>query len=153
MKPYVQEAEVLRLLLSFGCTSGEKIIAWADETIVAEADIDNNLIELSTESPDKTPALLSRLSDVAMGCDKFAALRTALGRMHSLVANNSPEDLAGFATSLSKLGADYNYQFPDDLKFLKSSPEDFSLAQQGASSDLPTVSKEFLAKLKSFAAA
>ncbi len=67
MKPYVQEAEVLRLLLSFGCINGTKIITWADETIVAENDIDDNLIELSTESPDKTPALLSRLTDLGAG--------------------------------------------------------------------------------------
>lgn len=142
MKSYIQEAEVLRLLLSYGCTSGAKIITWADETIVAESDIDDNLIELSTESPDKTPALLSRLTDLGAGADKHAALRIALGRMHDVIANDSPEDLAGFAANLGNVTGDVPQPLPEDLRFLNS------LKTNAA--DPAFSSKDFLQQLKQF---
>jgi len=133
---------VLRLLLCYGCISGAKIITWADDTIVAESDIDDNLIELSTESPDKTPALLSRLSDIAVSADKFAALRTALGRMHDLVANDSADDLAGFAANLSNVTNEVPKPLPEDLRFLLTINDD--------SAEPAVIGKELLQHLKHF---
>jgi hypothetical protein len=150
MSSYKQEAEVLRLLLCYGCTSGAKIITWADETIMAESDIDDNLIELSTESPDKTPALLSRLSDIAVSADKFAALRTALGRMHDIVANDSAEDLAGFAAGLGNVAREYNNQLPDDLSFLKTIKEQFEQANHDGGNAVTVANQAFLQRLKQF---
>ena len=142
MKPYVQEAEVLRLLLSHGCISGEKIIAWADETIMAEKEMDNHVLDLCTESPEKTPALLSRLSDIATGADKFAAMRTALGRMYDVVANDSPEDLAGFWANLGNIAGENKYQLPEDLRFLNTLNEE--------KADLSVKNKALLQHLKHF---
>jgi hypothetical protein len=150
MSSYKQEAEVLRLLLCYGCISGAKIITWADETIMAESDIDDNLIELSTESPDKTPALLSRLSAIAETADKFAALRTALGRMHDLVANDSAEDVAGFAAGLDNAAGEYSEPLPVDLNFLQNIKEQFEQARQGGSAALSAASQAFLQRLKNF---
>lgn len=133
---------MLRLLLCYGCISGAKIITWADDTIVAESDIDDNLIELSTESPDKTPALLSRLSDIAVSADKFAALRTALGRMHDLVANDSADDLAGFAANLSNVTNEVPKPLPEDLRFLLTINDD--------SAEPAVIGKELLQHLKHF---
>jgi hypothetical protein len=150
MKPYAQEAEVLRLLLNYGFISGNDIITWTDQTIMSETEIDQNLIEVSTMPPDKTSDISSKLSEIAVGADSFEALRTAFGRMYDTATKMNDDELERLAVGLSQIPHHHNYNLPDDLNFLNATDDMFSMAKSGLYGDVPTVRKEFLEDLNRF---
>lgn len=150
MKRYALEAEVLNLLLSFGCISGESVIVWCDQIIITEKDLDPNLIDLSTMPPAQSANLCSKLAEIADGADKFKALRIALGRMYDAAEKKDPEDLAILAAALGHIPSQHNYNLPDDLRFLYGLDDEFTMAKAGISGTLPETGKAFVKNLKYF---
>jgi len=119
MSTISQEAEVLRLLFDHGFVTTADIIARADELIVSESELDDNLLELSTIAPDKTTAIYAKLMEMAQGADKPAALATALGRMYEPASKMAPEELTKFAAGLASIPAECGFDLPANLQFLK----------------------------------
>ncbi len=119
MNTITQEAEVLRLLFDHGLVTTADIIARADELIVSESELDDNLMELSTIAPDKTSWPYAKLMEMAQAADKPAALATALGRMYEPASRMAPEDLRKFTAGLGGIPAECGFDLPANLQFLK----------------------------------
>ncbi len=120
MTTIAQEAEVLRLLFDHGFVTTADIIARADELIVSESELDDNLMELSTIAPDKTTAIYAKLMEMAQTADKPAALATALGRMYDPASKMGPGELTKFAAGLGGIPAECGFDLPANLQFLKN---------------------------------
>ncbi|HTB63848.1 MAG TPA: hypothetical protein VK737_09685 [Opitutales bacterium] len=150
MKPHAQEAEVLRLLLVYSCISISDIIAWADQKIMEDPNPSGELIEISITEASNRSAMLSNLSQLAEGADIFAAIRSALGRIHDAASTLSPEELADLAKSLNNIALENRQNLPADLSFLLGLGDKFSHAVADAPDELPALSQEFLGNLKKF---
>ncbi len=119
MNTVTQEAEVLRLLFDHGFVTTADIITRADELIVSESELDDNLMELSTIAPDKTTAIYAKLMEMAQNADKPAALATALGRMYDPASKMAPDDLTKFTSGLASIPTECGFDLPANLQFLK----------------------------------
>jgi hypothetical protein len=148
MKPCAHEAEVLRLLLGYGCVSGEEVIAWANQTIAAAKEKDQNLVALAAIPPDKVEDLGAKLAEIAVGVKKFDALRAALGRVYDVAVKKTPEDLDVLAGRLHIFYDSRN--LPGDLKFLYSINDNFYFAKNGIYGDLPAARGKLLENLQYF---
>lgn len=130
MKLYRQEAEELRLALIAGLVSMSEILHWADTTLAAQAQYDDDLANLSLATsavPQELEALLHRLSE---GANLNDAIRNLAGRMHRALLRDRTR-ARDFARILEQLWIASHYTVPDDLRFIAGVDDEFALAEQG----------------------
>lgn len=118
MKPYAQEAEVLRLLLLTDRVDVRGVIKWADQIIGQTKETDHDLIDLSLISLDNPYNVVLKISDLANGANKPDAIRTVLGCFYDLAVIKQFAELFQMISVLERMVFDYNGAPPPDLAFL-----------------------------------
>jgi len=125
MKPYAQEAENLRLLFEAGIVSIDEVVAWADRTIMAFPEYDDDLTEISLGAKVQIGEMYSRLSRASVGADTLEAVRNLAGRMHQVLLTDRSR-AGDFIRELVRIWADWldwnenvsHAPEPEDLAFI-----------------------------------
>jgi hypothetical protein len=130
MKAYRQNAENMRLALIAGLVSVPEIVQWADKTLSAQAEYDDDLADLSLaihSLPQDVEAILRRL---AAGADLYEGIRSLAGRMHRALLKDRAR-ARDFTRILEQLWIETRYIVPEDLRFITGVDDEFALAEQG----------------------
>jgi hypothetical protein len=117
MKAYRQNAENMRLALIAGLVSVPEIVQWADKTLSAQAEYDDDLADLSLaihSLPQDVEAILRRL---AAGADLYEGIRSLAGRMHRALLKDRAR-ARDFTRILEQLWIETRYIVPEDLRFI-----------------------------------
>jgi hypothetical protein len=141
MKTYRQEAEVQRILLQAEVASVPDVIKWADDLIAAMDAPDDALIDLSLSGERNQKEIERQLWDLATGCDRVAAVRTAIPKLiEALDADRSHTSTIAFA--LHDLAIQCSWEFPDDLTFINGIDGEIDLTGNATESEWRSLLEE-----------
>jgi hypothetical protein len=150
MVPTPDDFEVKRLQLDYGLISVPDVISWADG-IIAESDVPENAIIDLALSGKKTPDdIVFQLAKLAIGCDRYRAMRFVLGQMHLALQKNRTLG-RGFAHKLLQFAVDnFHREFPENLMFIYCIDDEYDLAEQGLHGSIDSVTDKFIENLNIF---
>jgi hypothetical protein len=149
MKPYAQEAEIKRLEFMTGLITVSDVIAWAD-SLIEQMDIpDSEIIDLSLAGHSNSYELISILSEMAIGSDRFAAMKTVFGKMYSVLSQDVSH-ARKYSSAIMDFVVENHYNLPDDFYFMYGIDDAFELAEIGIYGSVDEISKRFIEELKPF---
>jgi len=149
MRPYSQIALELKLSIEAGLVEPVEIIAWADDTLMANKKYDDDLANISIASdirPKNLMILLGRLVDQA---DEYAAMRRTMARMHDALLSD-PYRAHEFTRFLESFWIKHGYNVPSDMSFIVGIEDDFQLAEQGIYGTVEEATQSLINYLSNF---
>ena len=129
MRPYSQQAHVLKLGLEAGIVEHEEVIDWADG-ILLNYDYDDDVANIALAANASPKELMSLLGKVIDDSDVLVAIRCTMGSMYEILQAH-PEKAHDFARFLENFWIQRGYEVPQDMSFMAGIEDVFQLAEQG----------------------
>ncbi len=150
MQRIAPAAKQIALVFEYGVLAADAVIAWADAMIV-ESDIPpDSLIELSLTDPSRTADFISLLNQLSADAEFWPAMKSAIPRIKDFVVKH-PESAEGIANHLFRAACEFPVsEVPDDLQFIYSIDDAFSLAHQGIYGEPEAVLRDFIEEMEKF---
>jgi hypothetical protein len=150
MKPYSEEALELKLSFEAGVADVAEIIQWADRTLLACDNYDDDLAELCMAKDKPKKHLISLLGKLAgPQYEEWAAMRRTMARMHRTLGQDSSR-AREFAQFLELFWVRHDYQVPEDMSFMAGVHDEYQLAEEGIYGTIDQAKESLLRHLANF---